>query len=261
MVALAAFFHYRLVLKRAEIDVRSKIAKIKRTYGVNVHHQYDPTIFWKAGFPPLSTKGTDIGISHAHDLLEITEEFLSQYPAELVRKHLSDIVLVKHLEFYGKAFGGTYSRSAIFIGTNGGFFRYLRGSVLGTMHAEFSSILFSNYTFPRDVWEAANQPYWRYEGSGFEMLGRRDVHDRNSKLWEDGFLEKYAQTSLENDFNTFVEWLFTRTERLGVLAATYERINRKCNLAIEFLQSVHSRIRIPKPCTGSLILGDHGPTS
>jgi Putative zinc-binding metallo-peptidase len=248
-VAVTIFVYQQTRINAIEIDVQSGIANIKDTYGVNVHYRYDAKLFFaKQKLPPMSTEGSDIGLRHTRSLLATVEQFLSRYPKDVVKKNLSDIFLVNKLEFYGKRYGGTYTKSAIYIGTKGKLFRQSNASVITAMHAEFSSILFHNYKFPEEAWQGVNQPGWRYEGNGFEMLGREDLYDQTAELFRNGFLEKYSQSSLENDFNRFVGWAFTKPDRLRELASRYEKINRKCRLVIEFFESVDPRIDIPRSC-------------
>jgi hypothetical protein len=178
-------------------------------------------------------------------LLPVVERFLSRYPKDVVKTNLSDIYLVAKLEFDGKSYGGTYSSSAIYIRIKGEFFRYSDASVQAAMHEEFSSILFRNYRFPKEAWEAINRPGWKYEGTGFEMLGREDVYDQTEELFRDGFLAKYSQSSLENDFNMFVGWAFTKPDHLRKVVSKYERIKGKYQLVIQFYKSIDSRIDVP----------------
>jgi hypothetical protein len=117
--------------------------------------------------------------------------------------------------------------------------------LLGIMHAEFSSILLKNYGFPSDEWQAINKPSWRYFGSGSEMLGEKGLYDQTEELLAEGFLSRYSQASLEEDFNVFADWVFTKPDRLRELASTYERIRKKYQVVIKFYKSIDPTIDIP----------------
>ena len=113
------------------------------------------------------------------------------------------------------------------------------------MHAEFSSILFHRYEFPRQEWQATNKPGWKYVGTGFDMLARNDSYDQTPALLENGFLEGYSQASMEEDFNGLVQWAFAKPDRLSKLFVKYERIRKKYQLVIQFYKTVDPNIEIP----------------
>lgn len=113
------------------------------------------------------------------------------------------------------------------------------------MHAEFSSILFRSSKFPIQEWEAINKPEWRYLGTGFDQLGNSNLYAQTEELLEDGFLNEYSKASLEEDFNTFAAWVFTRQDRLSKLALKHKRIRMKYELVAEFYKAIDRRIHIP----------------
>ena len=78
------------------------------------------------------------------------------------------------------------------------------------------------------------------------MLTRADLYDRTDELLQNGFLEGYSQASLEEDFNKFVDWAFTKPERLRKLASKYERVRKKYQLVIKFYESIDPKIDIPR---------------
>ena len=112
-----------------------------------------------------------------------------------------------------------------------------------TLHREFSSILLRNYkhNFPKEAWEAANVPGWKYGGTGIEMLGRKDLFDQSDELLSKGFLITYSQSSMENDFNEFAAWAFTKPNHLQELASKYERINEKYRLTTNFYKKIQAK--------------------
>jgi len=229
-------------LKVLESEIRTTIAQIKDAYGIDIHYRYDAKSFFPQEYLylPVSAQGSQVSLKHVKSILPIIETFLSKYPREVIWKNLSDIYLLGKLEFYGRSYGGTYINSAIYIQSQG-----TNDSLVGIMHAEFSSILFHNYEFPKEKWEAANESGWKYTGTGFEILGRKDSYDLSEELFSKGFLVKYSQSSLENDFNMFVQWAFLEPPILQNLASKYERINKKYQLMIQFYKSIDPRINIP----------------
>jgi hypothetical protein len=226
---------------KLEADAKRKSTEIKNSYGVNIHYNYVHASF----FPRHPTaRGSQAWF--VASILSNVEKFLSKYPKEVISRNLSDLFLVGILEFSGKRYGGTYIDSAIYIST-GGFLRNHDSSLLALMHAEFSSILLHNYkdNFPFKEWEAVNKPTSRYTGSGFEMLGNAGLYDQTEELLDNGFLEGYSQAQLEEDFNIFVDWIFTKPNLLKKLASKYHRIEKKYQLVIKFYKSIDPRIDIP----------------
>jgi len=243
VILLSSWLIYiKIKLSAYNLEVKRQSIEIKNLYGVDIHYRYTPESF----FPhDRLGRGSQAWLKHIRTTLPLVENFLSKYPREVIRKNLSALFLLGTLEFNGKSYGGTYIDSAIYIST-GAWFRYSDSSLLGSMHAEFSSILFHKYEFPKQEWETVNKPSWRYLGSGFDMLGRREIYDQTDELRQNGFLQGYSQASLEEDFNVFVEWTFTKPDRLRKLGSQYERIRKKYQLVIEFYKSIDPKIDIPR---------------
>lgn len=135
--------------------------------------------------------------------------------------------------------GGTSSGSAIYINCSE---EAPDDFLLARMHSEFSSILLRKYPFAKEQWEQLNPPDFQYVGSGVAMLGQRNLYEQERRLLENGFLVKYAQSSLENDFNTFVDWLFTKRNKLEALSRKYPAIGQKRDLVVSFFQAVGCRV-------------------
>lgn len=243
---LAYLIYAKVKLDYYDIEAKHKSVEIKNSYGVDIHYQYSPESFFPHDRTP---RGSQAWIKHIGTTLPLVKRFLSRYPDWVIKENLADIFLLGKLEINGRSYGGTYVDSAIYISL-GGFFRHNDSSLLGLMHSEFSSILFRQYKFFKEAWKAVNSPTWSYEdsdrGTGFEMLGKKDLHEQTGELLRNGFLVKFSQSDLENDFNMFVSWAFTRPDRLRELASKYERIQKKYRLVIEFYESIDPRIDIPR---------------
>jgi len=106
------------------------------------------------------------------------------------------------------------------------------------MHHEFSHILFFHNSFPTHEWEKVNPTGWTYIGSGWDLIGKRRTSARSPERLEKGFLEKYAEASLEEDFSVFAEWIFTRPDQLAEYASRYERIQRKADISAAFYRRI-----------------------
>ena len=223
-------------------EAEKTIVNLKRSYGVNIYHVYKAETF----FPDDPTRrGSQIWLLNLRPTLTLVDDFLSKYPTWVINKNLSDIFLLDTLEIHGKKAGGTYSGSKIYIST-GGIPRHSDYALLALMHAEFSSILFHRYSFPRNEWESINPSGWKYFGNAFDMLGRAAAYEQSLELFENGFLDGYSRSSVEEDFNAFVSWTFTNPTRLRIKAEIHRRIKEKCLLIIKFFESIDPKIEIPK---------------
>ncbi len=227
--------------ERAEIEI--KIASIKSKYNVQVHHFYSVEDYFPASWrkAPISARGRQLALEEVARLLPIIERFLSTYPKTVLSDNLADIYLLAELHFYGKIYGATNSQSGLYIKSEGNRKGFSNSFLLRTMHAEFSSILMRNHEFPEEKWRMDNAADFEYRGTGREMLGETDLYRQTSELLSQGFIVKYAQSSVENDFNMIAYWLFTDRDRLRQLARKYPRIKAKMELAINFYKSIDGR--------------------
>jgi hypothetical protein len=227
-------------------EIEAKVEQIKNHFGVQVHYRYDANAFFPESWKqtPISGRGAQMPLGEVDRVLAAIEKFLGEYPLEVLHKNLTDIYLVNGLEFYGKGFGGAYSTSALYINNEGQTKGYAEEFLLSTMHSEFSSILMRNYRqqFPGRVWSTLNPDGFSYGGTGVEMLGHGDIFQQTQELLRDGFLFKYSQSSLENDFNMFAFWAFTKPGELQDIAVKYEKINKKYELMTEFYRRIDPRI-------------------
>ena len=223
-----------------ELGIESKIRAIKTEYNVQVHHIYDA----KAYFPPrwlaapILARAKQLPAHETARLLPVIDDFLSVYPKRVLNDNLVAIYLMAELSFYGKSFGATNSKSSLYIRSDGAGKGYTSAFVFSRMHSEFSSILMRNHAFPENDWRSANSASFKYVGSGTQFLGRPDLYGQNPELLTSGFIVKYAQSSMENDFNMISDWLFTRRNELKQLARQYRRIESKRQLAIKFYKSI-----------------------
>jgi Putative zinc-binding metallo-peptidase len=222
----------------AQID--HQIEGLRRAYGVRVHYHYDPATYFSKRWleKPISAKGSQLELDEVERFIPIIDTFLTRHPEGVIKKNLEDIYISKTLEFYGKPFGGSNSKTAIYFHSEGKDRGYTDEFVEEGLHHEFSSILMRNYTFPKDEWSRINPPGFSYGKSGVEVIGQKALHGQTEELLTQGFLEKYCQSTMENDFNVVSAWLFVRPDDLKRLAAKYEKIAAKRRSAINFYKSV-----------------------
>jgi len=208
---------------------------VKYEYGIDIKYKYSRDNFPKKWLKkPTLGKGTQMSDQEISRMLSLTNEFLFNYSKKCIETNLKSIVLLNNLSFYGKRYGGTSSKDSIYITSRGKIKQNSKIYTLGVMHAEFSSILFKKYKFPKKKWHLINKINFKYIGKGRDMLGQKSLNKNNEELLNDGFLAKYGQSSLENDFNRFAIWLFTKPNELSELAKKYPKIKEKRTLAMTF---------------------------
>jgi hypothetical protein len=97
-----------------------------------------------------------------------------------------------------------------------------------TFHHEFSSILMRKYRFDMIGFMAYNGTDFEYWHDEERILTSTHTGNYTSgPLWGEGLLRYYSQTSPENDYNSYVEMIFTNPKRMSDNCSTNERIKNK----------------------------------
>ena len=223
-------------------DADAEIEFMARAYGVRVHYGYSREGFFprawreKAGY----VHGRQASLNQVLKALPVIQEFLAAYPTEVVADHLTDVFLLGRLEMMGHPIGGTYGPSWLYVLVSP---RLSEKTLLSTLHHEFSSILMRRHPFPAREWEQANEPGWKYAGGSRNMIEEIESEGKSHQplsadLFSRGFLTSYGQSCVEDDFNVYGSWLFTRRQELNSLAEQYPRIRKKRDLCVRFYQSL-----------------------
>ena len=241
LVAVLTLARRAIADERAEIE--ATIGSLRSKYNVQVHYVYSAEHYFPARWrkTPISARGRQLALEEVTRLLPIIDRFLSAYPKRVLSDNLATIYLLSELYLYDKSYGATNSQSGLYIKSEGERKGFSDSFLLQRMHSEFSSILMRTHNFPEEDWRMANAADFEYRGAGREMLGETDLYGQTCGLLSQGFIVKYAQSSLENDFNMISSWLFTDRDKLRHLGRTYPRIKAKTELAIEFYKSVDDR--------------------
>jgi hypothetical protein len=109
-------------------------------------------------------------------------------------------------------------------------------------HHEFSSILKYNYGLDEITWRQVNPAGFVYfdettGGTGAIKAGKAS-QTFDPKEHEMGFLYEYAESTLENDFNSFAENIFMGEESFFNIVESYDKLKSKLNLTIAFYNSL-----------------------
>jgi hypothetical protein len=204
-----------------------------------------PIIFSAEGkiFPDswYKQKTKSIGISLSPQEYERSAKVVSaaikKYPVSVIKKNLENIYVLSDLIFFDQSFGGTNSRNAVYLSNKGIAKGYTDQYLEQLFHAEFSSILLRNYKdlFDEAEWIQGNPASFSYGKGGVEALKTKQASERfDEELNRSGFINSYATSSLENDFNAFAKNLFAPSKGFKSLVETHPKLHRKRMLIIGF---------------------------
>ncbi len=131
--------------------------------------------------------------------------------------------------------------SCVYVAAGGSLSDYSFRRVESTLHHEISSLLLHRYSpaFPHDEWPAVNENGFVYLGSDVDAMRQGKAQKRGSPFyWKQGFLHRYAMSSVENDFNSICSALFMNRPQARRTSYRYPRIGKKLELAARFLHQV-----------------------
>ncbi|CCK82191.1 uncharacterized protein TOL2_C40360 [Desulfobacula toluolica Tol2] len=174
--------------------------------------------------------------------LEIIKLAIQKYPAYLVRENLTKVYIVHKLSYFGVSTSGTNSHNRIYIANSGLSKGYTNDFVEKLFHAEFSSILLRNHKsfFTDSSWKRINPVNFRYGKSGVDFVKKGKASERfKNEFLNAGFLNQYATSTLENDFNSVVKRLFMNEKKLWEIARYNKAIGQKILLTLEFYHKLN----------------------
>ena len=187
--------------------------------------------------PRINATGEPLRPDHIDPSLQILNRAFKKYPAPLLKKNLRAVYLLDRLKYRGIAAGGTNSRKNIYLTNRGKDQAFTDDRVERIFHQEFSSILLRNFPshFDHKGWKKINPPPFRYGKSGITAIQNSKNHKRFGKAWHrQGFLYRYALSTLENDFNAFAGWLFVGDNRFWSTLNRFPKLRKKGDLTIAF---------------------------
>ncbi len=182
--------------------------------------------------------------SEVERVIKIVNKCLEKYPEQLIKENLNQIYILKSLEFFGTSYGGTYTSNAVYLSDKGVRRGYTDEYIEKVFHAEFSSILYQNFQseFDSEAWKNSNQEGCTYGNGGMLALKTGNSSEDFIEEYNDaGFLNQYAQSSLENDFNSFAKNLFCPTRDFWAITSKHENLGKKLDIIIAFYLKIHPR--------------------
>jgi len=249
LILLSAFYIYmdgvriwnlssgNAVANLDNVSLAKKKENLEREYGVKIITSAGTEAipeFWQ--LPPSSGQAMPAKSDAIKLMLLAIEEALKLYPIEIIKNDIKSIYVFDYLEFYGLRYAGTVFGDSLYLVSNGK--SVMNKRYLETLfHHEFSSILFRKYNFPKDKWIGNNPVNFSYAKSKNQVLNSIKNYnnvDGNEELYKAGFLAKYGQTSIEEDFNLYSETAFSEPGRLKKLSEKYPAIRMKMEIIKQF---------------------------
>lgn len=188
---------------------------------------------------PINAKAESLNPEEIKRTRSIIIKALKKYPDEVLIKNLSKVYVLSELEFYGVGFGGTNSDDSVYL-TN---IDYSNIWIETAFHQEFSSIFLRSYKslFDKQAWIRINPGDFIYfSDTGVEALKKgQDSTIFDPKLNEIGFLYEYAQSTPENDFNSFAENIFMNDSYFWEAIDKYPKLKEKFDLIVKFYNSIN----------------------
>lgn len=200
--------------------------------------------------PDINAKTESLAESEIERSRKIMLSALDKYPAEVLKKKLKKLYVLKSMNFFGVDYGATYAENCVYVANDGIDEGYTDLVIEKEFHHEFSSVLFIDYyyLFNESEWRQINSAdfvYFDEETGGAAAIKEEKASEEfDPKLHEVGFLYEYAQSTLENDFNSFAENIFAYDGNFFEIVEEYEKLSLKLELTIEFYNSINPKFTI-----------------
>jgi hypothetical protein len=215
-------------------------------YEDNIIFTADGNIFPSEWYDPvIDAKAESLSAGEVERSKRIIISALDKYPAQFLKYNLKNVYILKSLSYSGVSAGGTNSFDCVYIANDGVNMGYTDIIIEKEFHHEFSSIVLRNYwyIFKESAWRQSNPAgfvYFDEAGGGVGAIKEGKTSSVFSvQAHESGFLYEYAQSTLENDFNSFAENIFMGEEDFFRTVEQYEKLKMKLDLIISLYNTIH----------------------
>lgn len=219
------------------------MAQTQKISGVSINYGEMATkipVQWRK--EPIKGQVNPISISEISPISKKIEIGLKKYPEHLLKENLAGIQLVRHLIFFDKYYPGTYTHNRIWLARESQTDPWSLEFLEGVLHREISSILLNNYG------RYLNQYEWECllpEGTNWQAGQNFNPDPINLEIdphWlSNGFLNAWAASSLENDFNAISARLFTGEKEFWSFVNEYPILRKKVLLSLQFYHSLDKK--------------------
>jgi hypothetical protein len=193
---------------------------------------------------PVNIHAEDLPTSERARALDLMRAAMRRYPAAVLTANLARVYVVGSLHYTGVDAAGTSSLDTVYVADGGAAAGYTDEFIQVIFHHEFSTILLRNYPqyFDETAWKAANPPKFSYGTGGVDAIKNGESSEAQGKeFYKEGFVNRYARSSLEEDFNEIAQNLFLAGSGFWDAVDTYPALHKKVDLAVKFYHSLDER--------------------
>ena len=166
---------------------------------------------------------------------------MAKYPDGFLSRHIDRVYVVGELRFDAIEAAGTNSVDRVYIANGGEEAGFSDRFIEETFHHELSSVLLRRYhdRFDAGAWRAAVPEHVRYGESGVDAVKAGEASlTFEDRLHRDGFIHEYAMATLEDDFNSIAENLFSSQPDFWRIVDEHDAVARKVGLVVEFYRDL-----------------------
>jgi len=175
------------------------------------------------------------------NVINCLEETFTKYPETILCKYLKRVFVFKSMHFYNVPYGGTFYKSTVYITDDNENLNCSYDLLENYFHHEFSSILLDKNTcfLKKKKWKKLNPAGFHYGKGGLQAIvtGSAEM-SFDPELNERGFLTRYSEASLEEDFNVYCQNIFNGGPSFWKLVDKVPKIKAKTDLVIRFYQLI-----------------------
>ena len=199
---------------------------------------------------------TPVNPQDAEQAIATVERALRCYPRALVTDNINTVLIARSItSVEGVEAGGTYDLPSRCIIVKAGYSSAdAERGISASVHHELSSFVLLQHRsqFPEAAWTDQNPRGFRYAyepGKGGSEAVVAGMGDRTItvELLRQSFLNRYSQSSLEDDFNQVVEAVMISPEWYQVAVLKYPELGKKMVLAMQFYKDCYPEFVPPIP--------------
>jgi hypothetical protein len=218
-------------------------AQSQRVAGISLIYGPEATkipVQWRK--EPIKGTVEPIPVSEIYPLVKRLESCIRKYPEHILKENLSEILLVRHLIFFKHYYPGTYTHNRIWLAIADSLKNWSPEFLESVFHRELSSILLNNYPryFNGTEWEKLLPEGVEWEQADYFTLDSAQLALEPEWLAL-GFLNAWAASSLENDFNAISARLFSGDKEFWHWVEEYPILRKKVLLSVQFYFSIDTR--------------------
>ena len=223
-------------------DAAAIAAEIKSTWNIEVRYGPDTSnLILNTDRVPPTWHLDPVAAPDLLPGLRAIKTALSVYPVSYVstvRDDASVVFLTRSILVGGQSFGGMYFGGAIYVPARDMENASRVDFAADTFHHEFSLTGLSRGPSPQAAWRAVNPPGFVYRGDRDlaivrDIERRADGGDQTDDVRDAGFIIRYAQSSMTEDWQTYAEQAFGHPAELVDLVTRFPRIKAKTKIFID----------------------------